>query len=184
MKNKFLMFFLCVASTSALAVCDTTVAKTTPSSDFTTLNDGTVKHNKTGLMWKICSEGQTYNNQSCSGTASKYIAKNALQTSITNNQNSGFANHTDWRVPNVKELNTLVEYSCMLNTSDSTDNQPAINTSIFPNTPYGFYWSSTKISDRETAGFWALSSATGGSTDNDSLQAQQNYVRLVRNIND
>ncbi len=40
-------------------------------------------------------------------------------------RDTNFANHTDWRLPNVKELQSIVEYKC---------DSPSINASIFPNT--------------------------------------------------
>lgn len=176
MKTLLALLSLCVTSTTSFAVCNTSITETTPNADFTVNNDGTVTHKKTKLMWKMCSEGQTFSNNSCTGTAIKYEAANALPTAAAT-----FANRNDWRVPNIKELNSIIEYRCMLNTSNTNDSQPAINTAVFPSTPYGFFWTSTKISDRDNAGLWALSAATGGSTDNDSLSTtQQYYVRLVR----
>lgn len=67
------------------------------------------------LVWSRCLVGQTYNQAtaSCDGVATEFDSwEKAL-----NAQKDG------WRVPNVKELATLVE---------ETQALPAINTSIFP----------------------------------------------------
>ncbi|MBU4237246.1 MAG: DUF1566 domain-containing protein [Proteobacteria bacterium] len=50
------------------------------------------------------------------------------------NSNPGFGGHTDWRLPTIKELKTLV---------DRSSSDPAINTIYFPNTVARWYWSST-----------------------------------------
>jgi len=42
--------------------------------------------------------------------------------------------YTDWRLPTIQELFTLVDYSRC---------NPAIDTTIFPNTEASSYWSST-----------------------------------------
>jgi hypothetical protein len=48
--------------------------------------------------------------------------------------NSSFGGYSDWRMPTLKELSTLVDYSTY---------DPAIDTAIFPNTVSSYYWSST-----------------------------------------
>lgn len=88
-------------------------------------------------MWKTCSEGQTWNplTHDCELTAASYQWEDALFHSEMVNGLGGFANFTDWRVPNIKELLTLVEWQC---------EDPAINLAVFPNTgSFMNTWSST-----------------------------------------
>lgn len=134
---KFNLIFLSLFGYGSLAVssCNTSsVIASTPTADFTVHNDGTVTHKKTGLMWKVCSEGQTWSSGNCSGSASNYRWDEALQAAQGLNSGGGFAGNSDWRLPNVKELKSIVEMRC---------SSPAINTTIFNNTPSSYYWSSS-----------------------------------------
>ena len=105
--------------------------QTTPTADFdTTATDGTVIHTKTGLMWKRCAEGQNWNGTTCTDSSYSFSWQNALAAAA----NSTFAGYTDWRVPNVKELQSIVESCGFI---------PAINQTIFPATPASYFWSAS-----------------------------------------
>lgn len=136
---------------------------TTPSSDFTDNGDGTVTHKKTQLTWKRCSEGQTWSGSTCSGTASSYTYAQATTLSGT------FAGHSDWRLPDVQELRSIVEYGMSL---------PAINASLFPATPSSRFWSSTS-SVPDPAYAWFVNFYSGYSS-GDGYKTFTNHVRLVR----
>jgi uncharacterized repeat protein (TIGR01451 family) len=121
--SNLLLFFVFL-----LAFATPLFAQDTPTSDFTDNGDGTVTHQKTGLTWMRCSLGQTWTGTTCSGTAQTYSYYNAIQ------QTANFAGYSDWRLPNIAELQTIVE----------RDNYyPAINTELFPNTPSDVFWSSS-----------------------------------------
>lgn len=89
---------------------------------------GTVTDTRTGLMWKTCVEGQSWDGATCSGTANRHTWATALEQA----EASTFAGYEDWRLPNIKELRSLVE-SCR--------RHPAINDTAFPNTPQSAVWS-------------------------------------------
>lgn len=91
----------------------------TPTADFIDHQDGTVTHRTTGLMWQKCVLGQTYSNGSCSGEATAYMLSTALDLAA----NYTAAGYSDWRLPNAKELYSIVDDSCA---------NPAINTEVFP----------------------------------------------------
>lgn len=118
----------------ALAACEPAIIASTPTADFTVHDNGTVTHKTTGLMWKVCSEGQAWSNGSCTGDIGSTTWDKALQIPSTLNASGGFAGYTDWRLPNIKELQSLVEQQC---------SNPSINSSIFPSTASAFYWSSS-----------------------------------------
>lgn len=126
----FLLFF--VTSVSA-QICNSAVKRTAPSSHFSNNLDGTVDDLKTGLMWQHCSVG--LGGGDCAvGSASVFTWDQALhQVEILNN-NGGFAGYSDWRLPNIRELESLVEIGC---------HDPAINITVFPNTPASPSWTST-----------------------------------------
>lgn len=139
-------------------------------------NDGTVTDGDTGLMWKVCSEGLSssdLNDASCDtgSLGANFTWSTALAQAATVNGGGGFATHTDWRLPNVKELNTLSANNC---------NAPAINETIFPVTSTADYWTSSPYTfDSGNTKAWKVS---GGSGSNGGVLRTQNdlSVRLVR----
>ena len=86
--------------------------------NFIDNGDGTVTNTDTGLMWQQDTAPDTYS----WGEALSYC------------ENLTLANYTDWRLPNVNELQSIVDYSTY---------DPSINTTFFPNTVSDDYWSST-----------------------------------------
>ena len=130
---------------------------------FADNNDGTVSQTNTGLMWAKCSEGQTGTN--CAG-----IAKTMnWSTALTAANNSNLGGYNDWRLPNVKELQALVDYS---------RNIPVINTSYFPNTPSSWFWSGSPFANYANHA-WFVSFNYGNASEG---HRDDHYpVRLVRN---
>ncbi len=134
--------------------------------------NGTVSDTQTKLMWKKCSEGQDFSNNCTDIPAAitTFTWQEALQHVATINANGGFANYTDWRLPNIKELRSIVEQAC---------SDPVIDLAIFPNTPSAEFWSS---SPRANSGknAWIYDFYVGLS-DWYPMALAPIYVRLVRN---
>jgi hypothetical protein len=105
---------------ASLASCVEGFPAKNPDAAYVVLSDGTAVDVRTGLMWKRCAEGQTWDGAACAGTR---LAAN-WQLALAIADASTFAGHTDWRVPNIKELMTLVE-TCGAN-------GPRINRNVFP----------------------------------------------------
>ena len=141
---------------------ETEIPSTTPDSQFSNNLDGTVTDNKTGLMWSHCSVGQS--GTTCDDTQA---STHNWQAALEQADSSALATFTDWRLPNVKELYTLLEMRCF---------NPAINANIFPNTLSGNYWSSTP--DMVSGNAWAVNHYL------EAFRTDQSFslpVRLVRN---
>lgn len=94
----------------------------------------------TGLTWQRCQAGATLDNQgtaadlgddSCTATGNTGLSWQAALQRSTTDTTAGF---NDWRVPNAKELDSIVESSCL---------PAAIDSAIFPRLARTEYWSST-----------------------------------------
>ena len=134
------IFLFFVFVNTAYAFCYSEVVPSTPSADFTVHGDGTVTHNNTSLMWKVCSEEQVWNNNSCTGGEFSVgsVWSQALQRTDALNAGGGYAGYTTWRLPNISELASIVEVQCDF---------PTINAEIFSNAIASFYWTSTPSPD-------------------------------------
>lgn len=91
--------------------------------------DGTVSDLTTKLRWQKCNAG--LGGQGCTGTLSNLNWSNAIAYC----QGLSLASRS-WRLPNVNELTSLVDYSVTA---------PPIN-AIFPNTEQNLHWTSTSDS--------------------------------------
>ncbi|WP_445767758.1 Lcl C-terminal domain-containing protein [Rheinheimera sp.] len=124
-------------SCAAYECNESSIEATTKPQNFILDNvKGTVTDLRFGLMWDMCSFGQEYNSElmQCDGDpASVNSWSEAILTQDEMNSSSakGF---DDWRLPNIKELQSIVERQC---------SQPAIRLSIFKGTANGVYWSNT-----------------------------------------
>ncbi|WP_179319609.1 Lcl C-terminal domain-containing protein [Winogradskyella helgolandensis] len=104
--------------------------------DFTDNGDGTITDSATGLMWQQADNSETYD------------WENALAYA----ESLDLGGHSDWRMPNAKELQSIVDYS----RSPQTTNSPAVDP-LFTCTSiqdyngnlgqYGYYWTSSPLQD-------------------------------------
>lgn len=155
---------------SVAQMCNNTVISTTPTERFVDNADGTITDTKTGLMWQKCIDGRS-GSQCQNGSSASYTWPSALVRAEGLNNSAGFANHVDWRVPNIKELLSITEKSCFL---------PAINLTVFPNTDeQASIWSSTPFRGSYDAYF--VNFLHGGSQSR--MKGSTNNLRLVRNAN-
>ena len=128
--------------------------ETLPSS-FTDNLDGTVTDNATGLMWQQEDDNQERN----------------WESALAYCEDRDLGGHVDWRLPDVKELRSIV---------DNTRYNPAIDPVAFPGTDPTDYWSSsTGDNDPGTATYaWGVGFNYGSYSDVDKTSTY--YVRCVR----
>lgn len=99
--------------------------------DFQDNGDGTIRDHATGLMWMQQGSSDTYDWQDALGFA----------------ENSTFRGYTDWRLPTIKELQSIVDYTKSPDTSNSPAIDDLFSLASFTNEnnelDWGSYWSST-----------------------------------------
>lgn len=139
---------------------------TKPNAIYVDHGNGTITDTETKLMWSKCLEGVSGANCSA-GSATFYTWQAALAKA--NDAMTSTAGYTDWRLPNIKELKSLVDRACF---------DPAINQTAFPNTTYNaLLWSATP-SVRQDFEAWGLFMQRGDIGGDAKTRAMM--VRLVR----
>jgi Protein of unknown function (DUF1566)/Repeat of unknown function (DUF5648) len=117
---------------------------------------------KTGLTWRRCLEGQAWTGSTCNGIPNPYSHAQVL--GLTRE-----ARHP-WRVPHIKELQTLVDHSRV---------DPAFDMGAFPGTDrVSLLWSSTPSVRRSNRAFQSDIGNDGGTLAWQRLDRQWS-VRLV-----
>ena len=114
--------------------------------------DGTVTDTSTGLMWQqAVSSNKTW------------------EQALAYCEGLDLGGYTDWRLPSVRELRSLV---------DTSRFNPAINTSYFPDTAASWFWSRTTNS-YNTNDAWIVNFFFGDVDGHNKTNGY--YVRAVRN---
>lgn len=99
--------------------------------NFSDNNNGTITDASTGLMWQQMDSSKGMN------------WKEALEYA----QNLSLGGYDDWRLPNAKELQSIVDYTRSVDTSGSATIDPIFQTSSIKNETgqkdYPYFWTST-----------------------------------------
>ncbi len=120
---------------------------------YTDNSDGTVTDNNTGLMWQ----------QEDDDIVRSWDAAISYCTSLS------LAGHSNWRLPDIKKLSGIVDFSV---------HDPAIDVTYFPNTNSFPYWSSTTVASSSSSAWRVLFNGGGRvASINKSLSSN---VRCVR----
>lgn len=119
--------------------------------------DETVTDLSTGLMWQKAASPDMM----------------SWEKALTRCERSTFGGYTDWRLPTINELQSLVDYSL---------SGPSINTTYFPDRSSWSYWSSTTAAHA----YYTTDTAKGvyfhyGHTIS-LLKINRTYVRCVRSV--
>ncbi len=129
---------------------------------FTDNGDSTISDIATGLMWVQMDSKTTMN------------WENALNYA----ENLEYAGYTDWRLPDVKELQSIVDYTRSPGTTNSAAIDPLFSCTEITNeagqTDYGFYWSGTTHSN------W--SSVAGGFASYVSFGRAMGYMNCWQDV--
>jgi hypothetical protein len=124
--------------------------------DFVDNKDGTVTDRATGLMWAQADSGKGLDWKAALAWAQEMNAKDYL-------------GHDDWRVPGVKELQSIIDYSRSPDTTQSAAIAPLFSCTHITNEAgepdFPCYWTSTThlgaTGDAETADYLAFGRAMG-----------------------
>jgi len=117
---------------------------------FTNNNDGTITDDLTGLMWT--QDTNAPGPAGCNPGVKKHWQE-ALDYVACLNTND-YLGHNDWRLPNRKELRSLVHYG-------QSNSATWLNTQGFSNVQSSYYWSSTSSVGLANAA-WTLAFTHGG----------------------
>jgi hypothetical protein len=152
------------APTALAQQCRDDIPATSPTNQYRITNDGTVTDLKYQLIWLRCSVGQQWQDGQCRGDIVAAPWDEALGIAKQHND----AGYTDWRLPTIYELSTLVELRC---------HRPAINLNVFPNTPAADFWTSTPFSNNPDMS-WLVHFQYG--ENHAAMKTSKAGIRLVR----
>jgi len=167
MKANISLFMLLMGrllgSATSVAACNADIDISKPDSFYTDHLDGTVTDKQTGLMWQKCSLGLSGN--TCGAGAAFTLTWQAALVAAKDNTDYQYS---DWRLPNIRELASLLENACFW---------PVINASVFPNTVTSSYWSSSPYAGLNDVAWYTVfgNGYVGVGSKNGTR-----YVRLVR----
>lgn len=141
---------------------------------------GWVKDTQTGLIWTRCSLGQKWDGSGCLRVAKKFQRDHILT------KHFDFSGYKDWRIPTIKELQTLVYCSSKQpvlwnNTGLACEGsfaRPTLFSQVFPNTASDTAFLSSSLNEYESNKVWITDFYDGSSR----LENKDDFfaVRLVR----
>jgi len=103
---------------------------------FVDNGDGTITDNASGLMWV---------KDPVNDIGSPFDETRVWDDAIDECLGLDYAWHSDWRLPNIKELISIVDYKNF---------DPSIDTAFFPNTKSREYWTSTTMASYTAVTFY------------------------------
>ena len=143
--------------------------------------NGTVTDLNTGLVWEKLSDDGTVHDKD-----NLYTWANAFTAHVAALNFTSFAGYNDWRLPNVRELQSIVNYQ---NVNPAVSSASAFNTNCAPGCPAttcsctasGDYWSSTSsVSDPWNAWYVGFSYGRVDAFGRSGGKSSAAYVRAVR----
>ena len=169
------------------------IPESTPTSQFKVVDEagqenfGTgqlVIDKKTGLMWDRCQWGRAWNpgtlkceiniNHSGSYTPNWKEAISIVKDDIS--EASPYLGKSDWRLPNIKELASIVERKCFA---------PSINDEVFRSTDAAIFWSNTHVAGSLTMRVVNFGNGLVAGSEIEPPEppsGYHTYLRLVRDV--
>lgn len=145
---------------------------------FTNNGDGTITDNHSGLMWEVLSDDGSIHDWNDAYTWDNAFVK------IQDLNTASFAGHSDWRVPNVRELQSLVDFGRTPHTIDPVFHSACLGgcaASSCSCTQLSEYWSSTSVQTIPTFNWaWYISFSAGTTNGHANNKTLPRYVRAVR----
>ncbi len=138
--------------------------------------DGTITDTRTGLMWEKLGDDGSIHDQDTIYTWSAAVSGKVA----TLNGGGGFAGHTDWRLPNIHELQSLVNYGALspaLHAPFTAGCMGGCAATACSCSQASTYWSSTTYQNFPSAA-WYVSFFDGLVLGDDKTNGY--YVRAVR----
>ena len=169
-------------------------ASSTSKNDQQLMSQGMWRDPKTNMIWMRCSLGQTWDGSTCTGTLSTLNWQAAQDAIKAMNRNGGYGGYTDWVVPHIEDLASLIRCNTGFKSTDKIpakrggettiqevckdgSQSPTIDQAIFPNTPTGWSWSASPVAENGSRA-WLVGFNYGGTHhDKDSSTTR---VRAVR----
>jgi hypothetical protein len=142
---------------------------------YTDNGNGTITDTRTGLMWEKLSDDGSIHDKDTADTWT-----NAFSTKVAMLNAGSFAGFTDWRVPNVNELQSLVSYGASfpaINAAFNANCAPTCSVLTCSCTQPNAYWSSSTYQDIPSFA-WVVYFQDGYVVG--YLKANSGYVRAVR----
>ncbi len=130
--------------------------------DFVDNGDGTITDNATALTWMQADSGEGMDWETALAYAQEMNEANYL-------------GYSDWRLPNVKELQSIVDYDYAPDAQDAAYDGPALNpmfsvseiTNEAGELDYPYYWTSTSARFSSTGDFYYAWYVAAGRAVND-----------------
>ena len=144
--------------------------------------DGTITDTTTNLTWMRCLLGQQWTGSTCAGKPAEYTFKEATHAAV----GFSYAGKSDWRMPTIEELYSLVDCDSGQKVVFSRDRggicrppyqSPAINLDVFPKTPNSGVWSVSPRAEFPDAS-WSVGFYNGNA--GGANHSFEYLVRLVR----
>jgi hypothetical protein len=177
---------LLLAASDSPQLCSDSLPRLKPDAIYTDNLDGTVSDNETGLMWQKCSEGLIWtsginlfngSDDACLGEFSLMSWRDTFEAAaLANSQNKH--GYDDWRVPNYKEGESLIERACAWH---------SMNSDIFidmelVSSAYSRFWTSTPLNFQLSASNGAVLIQYNIGYITSVIKSTELQVRLVRTI--